>query len=568
MRIIGIDLGTTNSACSFWQDGKPKLIPNRLHKLLTPSVVGVDDRGEILVGEVAKQRLVSHPKYTTALFKRYMGAAGYQRQLNKRVFSSVELSSIILRSLKEDAEAFFGETITQAVVSVPAYFNDAQRKATILAGELAGLNIERLVNEPTAAAMVYGLHHTNEGARFLILDMGGGTFDVSLVEYFSGVLEVHASSGDNFLGGENFLTLLVQQYLSDNHINEKKLSFVERQKIIEALNKAKHRLSFEHSVSVEVIHAKQTSPWVISRSTFEQLAKALLYRIQTPIERTLNDANLSSSEIDEIVLVGGATRMPMFRSLISKMFRRIPSGNINPDLVVAMGTAIQAGLKEKNSDLEDTVLTDVCPYTLGAEVINPEDFHGKQGGLFMPIIDRNTTIPTSFVKPLYTATENQSIVSINIYQGESRFVKNNIFLGELALTVPKGPKGQESVEVRYSYDMNGLLEIDARVMSTGKTYQKTIFNHSSLLSKKELAASKQKLASLKFHPRENENHRLLIARAEKIYENTVGKKRLYIGHLLSQFEHILAAQDLKEIESTAIKFENVLDEFEQQGMFT
>jgi len=568
MRIIGIDLGTTNSACSFWKDGKPELIPNRLHKLLTPSVVGIDDNGEILVGEAAKHRLVSHPSHTTSLFKRYMGAAGYQSQLGKREFSSVELSSIVLRSLKEDAENYLGEIISQAVISVPAYFNDAQRKATKLAAELAGLNVERLINEPTAAAMVYGLHQIQDGAQFLILDMGGGTFDVSLVEYFSGVLEVHASSGDNFLGGEDFLSILVQKYLDDHNINEKKLSSAERQQIIEALNKAKHQLTFDKSVTVKILHKKQEKPWSIDRSTFEQLAKPLLYRIQTPIERTLNDADISLLDIDEVVLVGGATRMPMFRSLISKMFRRVPSGNINPDLVVAMGVAIQAGLKEKNSDLDDIVLTDVCPYTLGVEIINQEDNNGKQGGLFMPIIDRNSIVPTSIVKSLCTASENQTKLNISIYQGESRLVKNNIFLGELDVNIPKGPEGKETIDVRYSYDMNGLLEVDVTVNSTSRTYQKTIFNHSGLLSEKELCASKAKLARLKFHPRESEAYRVLIARAEKLYESTLGKKRTYIGNILSQFEQVLESQDLKKIDATSKQFECILDELEQQGMFT
>ena len=568
MRIIGIDLGTTNSACSFWKDGKPELIPNRLYKLLTPSVVGVDDNGEIIVGEAAKHRLVSHPSFTTSVFKRYMGAAGYQCQLGKREFSSVELSSIVLRSLKEDAEHHLGEEVTQAVISVPAYFNDAQRKATKLAGELAGLTVERLINEPTAAAMVYGLHHISDGAQFLILDMGGGTFDVSLVEYFAGVLEVHASSGDNFLGGEDFLNILVQKYLDDHRINEKNISSIERQQIIEALNKAKHQLTFDKSVTINSIHKAQDKPWTIDRDTFEQFAKPLLSRIQTPIERTLNDADISPSDIDEVVLVGGATRMPMFRSLISKMFRRVPSGNINPDLVVAMGVAIQAGLKEKNKDLDDIVLTDVCPYTLGVEIINQDDKNGKQGGLFMPIIDRNSIVPTSIVKTLCTASNNQTKLNISIYQGESRLVKNNIFLGKLDANVPKGPEGQETVDVRYSYDMNGLLEIDVAVNSTNKTYQKTIFNHSDLLSVKELSSSKAKLALLKLHPRENETYRVLIARAEKLYEITLGSKRTYIGNILSQFEQVLESQDLTKIDETSKKFKSILDELEQQGMFT
>jgi molecular chaperone HscC len=568
MRIIGIDLGTTNSACSFWNDKKPELIPNRLNKFLTPSVVGIDDKGEVLVGEAAKHRLVSHPSLTTSVFKRYMGAAGYQCPLGNRDFSSVELSSIILRSLKEDAEHHLGEEITQAVISVPAYFNDIQRKATKLAAELAGLKVERLINEPTAAAMVYGLHQIDDGAQFLILDMGGGTFDVSLVEYFSGVLEVHASSGDNFLGGEDFLKLLIEKYLVDHNINDKKLLPSERQKIIEALNKAKHQLTFEKSVTIKSIHKAQNKPWTIDRSTFEQLAQSLLYRIQTPIERTLKDADISVADINEIVLVGGATRMPMFRSLISKMFRRVPSGNINPDLVVAMGVAIQAGLKEKNSDLDDIVLTDVCPYTLGVEIMNHDNNDGKQGGLFMPIIERNSIIPTSIVKTLCTASDNQSLVGISIYQGESRLVKNNIFLGALDVNIPKGPKGKETIDVRYSYDMNGLLEVDVTVNSTNKSYQKTIFNHSDTLSEKELLDSKTKLALLKFHPREKEAYRVLIARAEKLYETTLGDKRTYIGNILSQFEQVLESQDQTKIDETSQKFESILVELEQEGVFT
>jgi len=566
MRIIGIDLGTTNSACSIWNNGKPELIPNRLNKLLTPSVVGIDDHGKILVGEYAKQRLVSHPSSTTSIFKRYMGSE-YQCHLGKRSFNAAELSSLILRSLKEDAETHLGEAITQAVISVPAYFNDAQRKATKLAGELAGLQVERLINEPTAAAMVYGLHKINDGAQFLILDMGGGTFDVSLVEYFSGVIEVHASSGDNFLGGEDFLHILVKKYLNDNHINGKKLSPVERQLIIDSINKAKHQLTFAKSITIENAYKTQDKPWIINREDFANAAKSVLYRIQSPIERTLNDAGISPSEIDEVILVGGATRMPMFRTLISKMFRRVPSGNIDPDLVVTMGVAMQAGLRERQSDLDEVILTDVCPYTLGTEIINLSDESGQQGGLFMPIIERNSIVPVSIIKTLCTASDNQTQLKISIFQGESRLVKNNVFLGEFDIKVPKGPEGKETIDVRYSYDMNGLLDVDVTVNSTGNTYQKIIKN-SGTLSKKEIKASKEKLANLKFHPRESVTSRLLIARAEKYYESSLGENREYVGSILSQFEKTLEKQNVRDIKVSTHQFEQALDRFEQQGIFT
>jgi len=567
MRILGIDLGTTNSACAIWNNGKAELIPNRLDKLLTPSVVGIDENNEVLVGESAKHRLVSHPSLTASVFKRYMGSE-YEFKLGKRKFSPVELSSLVLRSLKEDAEAYLKEEITQAVISVPAYFSDAQRKATKLAAELVGLKVERLINEPTAAAMVYGLHEKSDGAQFLILDMGGGTFDVSLVEYFSGVLEVHASSGDNFLGGEDFLSVLAQKYLSDHSINEKKLSSNERQRIFEMLNNAKHQLTYSQNVTVEKAHKQQEKPWIIDRDLFLKISQPLLYRIQTPIERTLSDAAITPSDIDEVVLVGGATRMPMIRSLVSKMFRRMPSGNIDPDLVVAMGVAIQAGLKEKQSDLDDIVLTDVCPYSLGTEILNHNDKSGKQGGLFMPIIERNSVVPTSIVKSLCTASDNQKELKVCIYQGESRLVKNNIYLGELEVEVPRGPKGKETIDVRYSYDMNGLLEIDVTVDSTGKTYHKTILNTPGTLSEKEIEASKVKLANLKFHPRENESYRVLIARAEKIYEGALGERRDNIGNILYQFDQVLESQDIRDIEKFVQKLEEHLHLIEQESVFT
>ena len=275
MTILGIDLGTTNSACAIWRDGQAVLIPNRLQQELTPSVVGIDAGGEILVGEGAKHRLISHPEDTIAIFKRYMGSQQTFR-LGKRQFNAVELSSLVLRSLKEDAENFLGETITQAVISVPAYFNDIQRKATKQAGELAGLQVERLVNEPTAAAMAYGLHDNEESTQFIILDLGGGTFDVSLVEYFSGVMEVHASSGDNFLGGEDFTQAMVNQYCLDNQLDHNNFSANEKQHLYRILDKAKHALSEKTEVIVEQAMKQQEQAWSIDRSTFEKIVQPLL----------------------------------------------------------------------------------------------------------------------------------------------------------------------------------------------------------------------------------------------------------------------------------------------------
>lgn len=567
MTILGIDLGTTNSACAIWQNGKPTLIPNRLGTFLTPSVVGIDDSGEVLVGDIAKHRLISQPSKTVSVFKRYMGT-DYSIKLGKQTFTAPELSALVLRSLKEDAETYLGEPITDAVISVPAYFNDVQRKATKLGGELAGLKVERLINEPTAAAMVYGLHDKTDGEQFLILDMGGGTFDVSLVEYFSGVLEVHASSGDNHLGGEDFLMALAEYYFKQTGVKKNKLKASELQHLYNHLEMAKREVNNHDKILIDNVVAAQKEPFTLSRDDFNHIAQALLNKVLLPIERTLRDANISPSEIDEVVLVGGATRMHAFRSMVSKMFRRMPAANIDPDLVVAMGAGIQAGLKQKHEDLDDIVLTDVCPYTLGTGILNEEDKSGKHGSLFCPIIERNSIVPVSIEKQFFTAQKNQKKVEIDIYQGESRLVKNNILLGKMDVQVPKGPAGQESMTVRYSYDMNGLLEVDIVIDSTGEKYNTTIINNPGGLSDKEIEASRNKLSELKFHPRENEENRSLLARAERLYETSLGDLRDYIGNAISQFENILEKQNIKEINIASQNMKDLLNDLESDNLFS
>jgi molecular chaperone HscC len=567
MTTLGIDLGTTNSACAIWKEGEVTLIPNLLNSFLTPSVVGIDEQGEILIGEAAKHRLISHPRKTISVFKRYMGT-NHAIELENRLFTPTELSALMLRGLKEDAEAYLGETITDAVISVPAYFNDVQRKATQLAGELAGLNVGRLINEPTAAAMVYGLHQKVDGMKFLVLDLGGGTFDVSLVEYFDGVLEVHASSGDNHLGGEDFLQILAEHYFKQTKVDKKSLSPSELQHLYDRLETVKRKLSAEYEVILEQAVLTQRKPFTITRETFDKLVQPLLHRVQIPIERTLRDAGVNLNELGEVVLVGGATRMFAFRSLIAKMFRRMPAGNIDPDLVVAMGAGVQAGLIQKHEDLDDVVLTDVAPYTLGVGIINQNDPSGKQGERFLPIIERNSVIPISVERNLYTAHDYQTEANIKIFQGESRLVRNNVFLGELNISIPRAKAGLESFNVRYSYDMNGLLEVDVVVNSTGQTFHTIIDNSPGNLSEKEIEISKKKLAQLKFHPREHAENRTIIARAEQMYESALGEERDFISEILSEFEQVLERQNPIEIKKAANHLSETLDRLETDNLFS
>ena len=566
MKIIGIDLGTTNSAVGIWQNGQVELIPNRLNEYLTPSVVHIGSDGKVLVGKTAQERLMTHPDSTAAVFKRYMGT-NRQMRLAKKPYTAPELSAFVLKSLKEDAEAYLGETVTEAVISVPAYFNNMQRKATILAGELAGLKVERVINEPTAAAIAYGLHEKPEHTQFMVVDLGGGTFDVSIMEYFDGVLEVHASAGDNFLGGEDFRELLVNKFLTSLNLTKQSISAQDLQKVYAQMEQVKRQLNNVDIVHVEPFFAAQTKIISLYKEDFIQLAEPLLQRIQRPIETALRDAKLKPSEMDEVILVGGATRMQFFRSMIAKMFRRLPAANLDPDLVVAMGAAIQAGLKARDAALDDVVLTDVCPYSLGVGTHNESDLFGTQGSLFSPIIERNTVIPASRVSVYSTINDNQTNIKFEIFQGENRLVKNNINLGELTVAVPKNKKGEESAAVRFSYDVNGVLEVDIEVISTKEKYNKLIVNAPGELSAADIQASKAKLAIMKFHPREDEMNINLIARAERLFEGRLGEQRDRILEGLKAFEAVLETQNREMVAQAQADFTVFLDSFEQDRLF-
>ena len=566
MTILGIDLGTTNSASAVWRDDKVELIPNSSGELLTPSAIFIDSDNTIHVGQVARERSVTHPKQTAQVFKRYMGS-DKKIKLNGKNYTAVELSSFVLSKLKQDAEEHLGEVITQAVISVPAYFNDTQRKATIQAGEVAGLTVERLVNEPTAAAIAYGLHDKPEHSQFMVLDLGGGTFDVSIMEYFSGVLEVHASCGDNFLGGEDFLDNLVDHYLLQANSSRNQLKPADLEKIRLKMEWAKREFNTSETVKVEPIVDSISEAITITKEQFVSVTQPLLRRIQQPIETTLRDANLRPADLDEIILVGGATRMQSLRSTVAKMFRRLPMANLDPDLVVAMGAGIQAGLKARDKALDDVVLTDVSPYTLGTGIINEADISGTQGDLFSPILERNTVIPASRVANYFTVYDNQKQLEFTIYQGESRLVKNNISLGVLNVKIPKNKKGKEGAEVRFSYDMNGLLEVDIKVISTGETYYKMIQNAPGELSEAALAESRKKLASLKFHPREDDKNQVLIARAERLFESRLSDQRHMIQSSLRYFEEILEKQDIAAIQEARLEFSDFLDHLEQDRLF-
>jgi molecular chaperone HscC len=561
--IIGIDLGTTNSAAAIWRDGGAVLVPNAIGDLLTPSAVSVDDKGAVIVGMAARERQPTHPRDTVTAFKRYIGTQ-QTVMLGKKKFDSEELSALVLRQLKADAEAFTGEAVTGAVITVPAYFNDRQRKATRRAGELAGLSVARLVNEPTAAALAFGIQ-TREQEPFLVFDLGGGTFDVSIVEVFEGVVEVRASSGDNRLGGEDFNAVMVS--LARPRIDAtgklaKADPVVLEELLRAAAERARRKLSEADEAEFAIVWDGERFSTTIDAGTFEEAAQPLLKRLRDPVLRSLRDSNIRVEGLSEVVLVGGSTRMPVVRRAITRMFGRFPDTNVHPDHAVALGAAVQAGLLARDAALNEVRLTDVCPFTLGVDCAEPDGRGGWRAGIFSPIIDRNTAIPTSRVNYYSTIQDNQRELQFGVYQGEAREVTANVKLGQIRVPLPPKPAGEIGVECRFSYDTSGLLEVDVTVPGTDVKRNLVIMDEADAMSDAQLAQRRDALAALKLHPREESENLAVLARAARCYEGFVGDRRDMIGHWIAAFDNALASQDPRVIKEARAQLVEALDQIE------
>lgn len=563
--IVGIDLGTTNSLVAYYTEEGPRVIPNRIGKRLTPSVVSIGEDGQVYVGESATEQMLLNPDSGASLFKRSMGS-GKKFRLRDKEFAAEELSSFVLRYLKEDAEAFLGEPVTEAVISVPAYFNDARRRATKRAGELAGLKVERIISEPTAAAIAYGLWQKKDHARFLVFDLGGGTFDVSILELYDTILEVHAVAGDNFLGGEDF-TAVLEKMFYDAHpqLNRFTLSGKTQQHIRRQAELCK--IGFGENRTSEMRCNIEGKEYVfpVELPDYEEACEELLDRIRQPVKRSLKDAHIRLSDIDQVVLVGGATKSPVIRRFAGKLFHMIPDTKINPDEAVALGAAIQAAMKERRDGIREVILTDVCPFTLGTEVVQEYGDHQYEDGVFFPIIERNTVIPASRTERLYTVRDNQTRIRVHILQGESRFAVNNLSLGELFIEVPAGKAGQEAVDVTYTYDINSILEVEVKSVSSGKKVRQVFKGQDLDMSEEEIEDRLKTLSYLKIHPRDKEENKVLLLRGERIYEESLGVKREQAGRMLREFEHALDTYDperIAEAKREYMEFLEKLDEWE------
>ncbi len=489
--IVGIDLGTTNSLVAAFTGGRPEIIPNRLGKRLTPSIVGLNADERLVVGDAARAQFVAAPDRTVAEVKRMMGT-DRRVKLGSRVYTPQEISALVLKSLKEDAEAWFGGPVDEAVITVPAYFTDAQRQATKDAGELAGFKVERILNEPTAAALAYGLDHLDAEQLVLVYDLGGGTLDVSVLEMFQGVLDVKASAGNNALGGSDFDAAIVT-WATDLFEAKYGVSVRGDASAMVRLKAAAEHAKIElttREATVVTLPALATKGGVLlhfeeqlTRANFESLIGALARSTLAPVEAALRDAKVDRKSIAEIVIVGGASRVPLIHKLVTEFFGRAPREGVHPDEAIALGAAVQAGLKSGSiSSASGIMITDVCPFTLGVAVQGGGGM-GHMQGLFSPIIARNSTVPVSRSESYTTAHDEQTKVDIEVYQGESRLVRYNTPLGTLTVEgVPPGKAGQERVIVTFTYDINGILNVRTRIASTGKEVSLKIDRSASRLS--------------------------------------------------------------------------------------
>ena len=569
--MIGIDLGTTNSLATYIDDnGEIQFVKNEYGNILIPSVVGIDENDDIIVGELAKERRMMNAGETASNFKRRMGTDA-KIKVKNRTFDAQMLSSFVLKHLKENAEKQLNEKINRAIISVPAYFNDKQRRDTKMAAELAGLTVERLINEPTAAALSLGSHILDQNLKFIVLDLGGGTFDVTLLETFENIMEVLSISGDTMLGGEDFTTKICEIFLKNIKLSIADLSRDERTKLYTKADRAKKLISLKNvEIEMEIKGKKYKSE--ITQENFRETVKPLLVKMKVAIDKALQDGNTDAREIEKVILVGGAVKLGIIEEFVEKYFHKMRGEKIyfnnddfiennklvsiaaDPDTVVAYGVGIAVGMKERNKMFKERILTDVCPFTLGTELV------GKR---FAPIIPRNTTVPTSKSEYFYTIDDYQDKVNVGIYQGESLNIDDNLFLGNFLIDVPRNIAGKEAINVRFTYDINGILEVEATVVSTGLKKSKLIVNGD--LSEEEKNEKIKMLEEIKIQSENKNKDKLLLERANRIYAEIVNTEiRNHISDYLENYKMVVATGDRIRIQKAKESFSQFLDKIDPE----
>lgn len=547
--ILGIDLGTTNSLVAVFEGDSPRLVPNANGDVLTPSAVSCDPDDEILVGAAAAARATTHPTRTARSFKRAMGT-DRSWDLGFGQVNAVQLSALVLRALREDAEAFLGAPVHEAIVTVPAYFGEHQRRATKAAAAIAGLHVERIVNEPTAAALAFGLHHRDSEQRVVVVDLGGGTFDVTVLEIIEGIVEIQASAGDIHLGGDDFVDAIVAHIAAESGLDPASPKARARywhacQRMVIALTNADVA-----TTRAAPLEGDSTLDLRLERATAEVVWGPLLDRVRAIVRRALRDASVLPGAIDEVLMVGGASRMPCVVAAIRDIFGREPNASLPPDEAIALGAAVQGALKARDRAVSDLIVTDIAPFTMGIEVAAGGPGARTVSGIFSPILQRGTTIPASRVSRYHTMETGQTKIDVKVYQGEHALCADNTLIGAVTVAgIPKGSAGSESIDVRFTYDLNGILEVEATVVSTGRRFVDVFHESGADLSPGFVERARKQMERLKIHPRELLPNRTSLERADACFAELIGDPRGAIGELIAMFLAALETQEPERIEA-------------------
>ncbi len=559
MAIIGIDLGTTNSLACIYRDGKAELIPNEFGEYKTSSAVSMLEDGTVLVGKAAKERLVSHPESTAASFKIWMGT-DKTLTLGNRKFKPEELSALVLRQLLEDARQYLGERVEEAVISVPAYFNDDQRCATKLAAQLAGLTVKRLINEPSAAALYHRYSTQSSDGQRMIVDFGGGTLDVSIVDCFENIIEINSIAGDNRLGGDDIDRAIAAHFCKENGLTEDWLEPSLRASLYRQVETAKIALSSAPAASISLQQGEAQYSLVLNNDVLRMLCQPVFQKVRTVIGRAMKDRE-RSSRIRDVILVGGSAQLVVFGDFLEELFGRRPHVAVRPDEIVALGVGLCAGIKERAEDLQDLVMTDVCPFSLG---VSTYSHAGDRNPHMAVLIPRSSMLPASHQERFYTLHDGQYGLRFEIYQGEGYFASENLKLGELEVRVPPGPAGEQSALVTFTYDIDGILHVSAK--SSGGDYRDHLILNSKLhLTEEEQIKAMERIRQIELAAQGSQRDRLLLERALRLYTQLLGSKRDAAAQIIGFWKDLMDRGNLIDREKNYVKVKEQLDLMEAQA---
>lgn len=553
MTMIGIDLGTTNSLVCVYRNKMVELIPNGLGKFITPSAVSLLDDGTILIGEAARERLISHPKKSAAYFKSFMGT-DKQFEMADKTWTAHELSALVLQQLKRFAEDYLGEAVEEAIISVPAYFNDNQRNATRLAGKLAGLKVERIINEPSAAALRLHTESGEEENKILVIDFGGGTFDVSLVDCFENMIEIIAIAGDNHLGGRDIDTTIVEYFCNSNNLDSKCLSPSQLSSLYRKAEQAKISCRKEQTITIAL---GQEYSATLTPEILGQICEPLFLRARQVIADVIRTSGVSASTITKVALVGGSCKFEPFLSFLEKLLGKRPRLVENPEEIVAVGIGLCTAIK--NREISDIVMTDVCPFSLGIGIHNP----WGDRLLMSVLIERNSLLPSRHSERFVTVSNNQTQIRCQIYQGEQRYVDSNLKIGEVTIDVPPGPRGSQYVDLAFSYDIDGILHVEAKG-SGGNTRKALITNPLLSFDETELEDKLEELQRLRVNTDLQEEDRLMLANLERLYAELTGPDRDYVGQLHGCYQEVLRTGSLIHKKKLAIQIKKSILNYDYQ----